>query len=98
MLTVGGDPSNANYALAPSLAYPNPSSGRVRIAYDLPNGITSGEIVLTTSDGREVKRYHVTSAFNDLLIEEGDLPNGSYFYKLVTDRGESPARRIVHEK
>lgn len=98
MLTVGGDPSNANYALTLSMAYPNPSSGRVRIAYELPSGVQSGEILLTTSDGREVKRYHITNAFNDLLIEGCDLPSGSYFYKLVTERGESAARRIVREK
>lgn len=98
MLTVNGDQSQTNYALASSLAYPNPSNGRVRIAYDLPNGVTSGEIVLTTSDGREVKRYHITNAFSDLLIEEGNLPAGSYFYKVVTTRGESPAQRIVRER
>jgi hypothetical protein len=76
-------------------AYPNPASGRVRIAYDLPQGVTSGEMILTSEAGREVKRYHVTNAFSDLLIEATDLPSGSYFYKLVTDKGESPAQRIV---
>jgi hypothetical protein len=97
MLSVNPN-SQSSWPQLQSAAYPNPSQGRVRIAYDLPSGVQSGEIVLTTSDGREVKRYHITNAFSDLLIEDGDLLNGSYFYKLVTERGESPTRRIVREK
>jgi hypothetical protein len=97
MLSVNPN-SQSSWSQLESIAYPNPSSGRVRIAYDLPSGVTSGEIVLTASDGREVKRYHITNAFSDLLIEESDLPSGSYFYKVVTSRGESAAQRIVREK
>jgi hypothetical protein len=82
----------------PTSAYPNPSNGQVRIAYTLPSGVSSGDLILTTEDGREVKRYHVTSAFSDLLIEASDLPSGSYFYKLVTEKGESVAQRIVMMK
>jgi hypothetical protein len=82
----------------PTSAYPNPSNGRVRIAYELPLGISSGEIVLLSEDGKEVKRYMVTNAFNDLLIEAPELPSGSYFYKLVTEKGESAARRIILQK
>jgi len=82
----------------PTSAYPNPSSGQVRIAYELPSGVSSGDLILTTEDGREVKRYHVTSAFSDLLIDSGELPSGSYFYHLVTEKGESQAQRIVLSK
>jgi hypothetical protein len=82
----------------PTSAYPNPSQGRVRIAYQLPSGVSSGEVVLTDEVGREVKRFHVTSAFSDLEIQESDLPSGSYFYRLVTSNGESAAQRIVCEK
>ena len=88
----------SNWSQLESAAYPNPSQGRVRIAYELPAGISSGEIALTNMSGAEVKRYPITNAFNDLLIEEGDLPSGSYFYKLVTERGESAARRIVRAR
>ncbi len=75
-------------------AYPNPSSGRVRIAYQLPPGVSSGEVILTREDGSEVKRYRVTNAFSNLRIEESDLPSGAYFYKLVTEKGESPSQAI----
>ncbi|HEX5316335.1 MAG TPA: hypothetical protein VFX22_06765, partial [Candidatus Kapabacteria bacterium] len=77
---LGVTPSNSvgtNPSL-PTSAYPNPSQGRVRIAYQLPSGVSSGEVVLTDEEGREVNRYHVTSAFSDLEIQESDLPGGSY--------------------
>jgi hypothetical protein len=67
----------------------------VRIAYELPLGVSSGEIVLLSEDGKEVKRYMVTNAFNDLLIEAPELPSGSYFYKLVTEKGESLVKKIA---
>ncbi|MFI5202224.1 MAG: T9SS type A sorting domain-containing protein [Candidatus Kapaibacterium sp.] len=94
--TLSGVTPSTAYAdpYIPTSAYPNPSSGRVRIAYQLPPGVSSGEIILTTEDGTEVKRYHVTSAFSDLLIQESDLPSGTYFYKLVTAKGESPVQAI----
>jgi hypothetical protein len=82
----------------PTSAYPNPTSGQVRIAYELPSGVSSGDLILTAEDGREVKRYRVTSAFSDLLIEPSDLSSGSYFYKLVTEKGESQSQRIVMTK
>jgi hypothetical protein len=93
------DPSSMSESPSiPTSAYPNPTTGRVRIAYELPAGVSSGELVLMTVEGKEVMRYHVTNAFSDLLIEAGDLPSGSYFYKLVTEKGESEVRRIVRVK
>jgi hypothetical protein len=95
-LGVSDPPSVAgNNPSLPTSAYPNPSNGRVRITYELPLGVSSGEIVLLTEDGKEVKRYMVTNAFSDLLIEAPELPSGSYFYKLVTEKGESATKRIV---
>ena len=73
----------------PTSAYPNPTNGSIRIAYQLPVGIFSGEIVVTSETGTEMKRYQVTDAFSDLLIDGNEFPSGSYFYKVVTDKGTS---------
>jgi hypothetical protein len=70
-------------------AFPNPSRGRTRINYELPIGVTQGEIVLCNEAGFEVRRYQVTNAFSDLLIDGSGFPNGIYFYKLITAKGES---------
>ena len=79
----------------PTSAYPNPTDGKVRIEYKLPDGVTKGEIIITSTSGAEVKRYTVGNMFNDILIERTDLASGSYFYRLVTEKGESDAKRLV---
>ena len=90
-------PSVAYDPSLPTSAYPNPSSGLVRIAFQLPAGVASGEVILTDEEGREVKRYRVTNAFSDLEFSEADLPSGAYFYKIVTQQGESAVQKIVRE-
>ena len=79
----------------PTSAYPNPSNGQMRISYKLPLGVASGELVILSTDGVEVKRYRVGYGFNDILVEKSDLPSGSYFYKLVTDKGESETQKLI---
>jgi hypothetical protein len=79
----------------PVSAYPNPSNGQMRISYKLLAGESTGELVILTTGGAEVKRYRVGNGFNDILIEKSDLPSGSYFYKLVTDKGESEVQKLI---
>jgi hypothetical protein len=79
----------------PLSAYPNPSNGQMRISYKLPLGESTGELVILTTGGVEVKRYRVGYGFNDILVEKSDLPSGSYFYKLVTDKGESEVQKLI---
>ena len=75
--------------------YPNPSNGQMRIEYKLPDGVTTGEIVISDIEGKEIKKYQVGNIFNDILIDKSDLQSGSYFYKLVTEKGESEAKKII---
>jgi hypothetical protein len=79
----------------PTSAYPNPSNGQMRVSYKLPLGESTGELVIMNTEGVEVKRYRVGYGFNDILIEKSDLPSGSYFYKLVTDKGESETQKLI---
>ncbi len=79
----------------PTSAYPNPSNGQMRISYKLPLGESTGELVILSTDGIEVKRYKVGYGFNDILVEKSDLPSGSYFYKLVTEKGESETQKLI---
>ncbi len=91
-----GSPSSmiAGNAISTS-AYPNPSNGQIRIEYQLPDGVAQGELMIADISGKEVKRLKVGNAFNDILIDRSDLPSGSYFYKLITSKGESEVKRIV---
>jgi hypothetical protein len=81
-----------------SSAYPNPSNGQIRIEYTLPDGVATGEIAITNLEGIEVRKYQVGNIFNDILFERSDLPSGTYFYKLVTGKGESEMKKIIVTK
>ena len=48
--------------------------------YHLPNGINEGEIVFYDINGKEIKRYRVDNTFNTLIINNSDLPAGTYLY------------------
>ncbi len=88
-------PTSAIGISLPTSAYPNPSNGQVRIEYTLPDGVQTGKLIITDLQGNEVKRYRVGTAFNDILISKSDLASGSYFYKIITEKGESNAKRLV---
>jgi len=88
-------PSIAGGNSFPTSAYPNPSNGQMRISYKLPLGVSTGELVILSTEGIEVKRYRVGDGFNDILVEKSDLASGSYFYKLVAEKGESEIKRLV---
>jgi hypothetical protein len=79
-------------------AYPNPSSAAIHIAYTLPEGATTADLILTDLNGKECKRYRVGSAFNDILINPGELASGTYLYSLVSEKGRSEVRKLVVEK
>jgi hypothetical protein len=94
-LSVTDAPTIISSSSPSTSAYPNPSNGKIRVVYSLPDGVTTGELIISSTDGREVKRYRVGNMFNDILIEKSELASGTYFYKLITERGESQARKFV---
>ena len=75
--------------------YPNPSNGAVTLQYELPKGEKGGEIILYNTQGAEVKRYKVDDTFNDLLLDNTQLPAGAYFYQLQTNKGSVGSKKMV---
>ncbi|MEI6509178.1 MAG: T9SS type A sorting domain-containing protein [Bacteroidota bacterium] len=74
--------------------FPNPASTRTVIPYALPDGVYKGEIIFSDINGKEVKRFTVTDAFNTLEIND-ELENGTYFYHLQTTEKSSGAKKLV---
>lgn len=74
---------------------PNPSGDRVRIDYNLPPGVTSGEITLFDLNGSELKRYAVDNSFTSLDLNNGDLPSGTYFYKISAGNNSTTKKMII---
>ncbi|MEI6815007.1 MAG: T9SS type A sorting domain-containing protein [Bacteroidota bacterium] len=75
--------------------FPNPNNGSSTIEFQLPQGATTGEIVLYNMQGTEVKRYQVDNTFHNLLISNADLHSGTYLYQLHTSAGASGAKKMV---
>ena len=82
----------------PTSAFPNPSTGSVKIEYTLPAGATNGQLILNSSDGKQVGSYPVGSFFNDITIATDNLASGTYYYKIVTTQGASETRSLVITK
>ena len=66
-----------------SAPMPNPSSEATRVEFQLPDDVRFGEITVYNSMGLRVKSYRVDDTFGDLLLNNTDLPTGSYNYQLV---------------
>ena len=58
--------------------YPNPGAGLIRLPYQLPKG-ESGSLYLYDNSGREVRRFEIGPAFDELLLDATGLPAGAYF-------------------
>lgn len=78
-----------------SKLYPNPSNGTVTLQYELPKGETEGELILYNLQGIEVKRYKVDNTFNEMLIDNTELPAGTYFFQLQTSKGTVGTKKMV---
>lgn len=75
--------------------YPNPSSERVRIDYQLPEGISSGEVVLFDLNGSELRHYNIDKNFTSLDLNNNDLPSGSYFYNITAGSSSTTKKMII---
>jgi hypothetical protein len=75
--------------------YPNPSNGNTTIAFNLPQGVNQGEIVIYNMQGVELKSYKVDNTFHTLLLNNSEFRAGTYFYQLMTNNGTSGAKKMV---
>lgn len=80
-----------------SNAFPNPANSSITIAYEIPGNTYSGDLVICNINGIEIKRYKVDKNFHDILINTSEFPKGSYIYKVVTNTGETPAKKFIIE-
>lgn len=78
-----------------SQPYPNPSSDKAIIAYQLPEGTNVAEIIVYDIKGIEIKSYRVDSTFNTLELDNSDLPSGTYFYQLKAGTNSGSKKMVV---
>ena len=81
--------------LAMENIYPNPSNGNSMIEFHLPQGVSTGEIVVYNTQGAEMKRYKVDNTFHNLIISNSELHSGTYFYQLFTSNAATGAKKMI---
>lgn len=70
---------------------PNPSNDICKIFYSL-TADEERDIIIYDLNGKEVKRFKVDSTFNHIVINNTDLPAGTYMYQI---EGTSPAKQMI---
>jgi hypothetical protein len=92
----GLQPNTSSGAQSQQIAapYPNPTQSSITLPYSLPNGTSTGEIIIYNMIGREVKRYSITSVFSSLVLETSELASGTYSYSIQTTLGISPGSKF----
>jgi hypothetical protein len=97
--TLSGDIAKANNSLIAqsnvSNPFPNPATNTTRIDYSLPDNINQGEIIFYDVQGKEIKRFKVDRTFDSLLLSTSDIPAGTYYYQLQTDRQSSQGKKMI---
>ncbi|MEI6173477.1 MAG: T9SS type A sorting domain-containing protein [Bacteroidota bacterium] len=77
--------------------FPNPASVRITIPYQLPEGVSYGEIILMNETGRVINRYKVDRTFHELVIQTTGMPRGMYLYQVKTDQGSIGSGKFLHD-
>ncbi len=62
--------------------YPNPNDGAMQLDYSILSG-QSGKLIIFDLIGNKLSVYRLESGKKTLKINEGELKNGIYFYKIV---------------
>ncbi len=75
--------------------YPNPSNDFTKIKYTLPENANKGEIIIYDIYGKEIKKYSITNAFDNITLSNEDLPSGTYLYLLKANNYSSTKKVIV---
>lgn len=78
-----------------STLFPNPMEEAATLSYTLPAGAKTATLNVYNSNGQQVRSYTVTSDFNNIQMERGDLPAGVYTYQISAPGYAPNAERFV---
>lgn len=77
---------------------PNPTSGHTYINYDLPEGISKAELIITNNVGQLVDRHQLNLSARNIELDTRQLAHGAYFYFIQADGYRSASKRMVVAK
>ncbi len=64
--------------------YPNPTSGYLKLKYEIPAGTKSASIKVYDMTGKLLQEMDVTNTFDNILLPP-EFNNGMYLYSLIVD-------------
>lgn len=96
-LTAGLVRNNGQNDPATSI-FPNPSTGKFSIRFNLPSNADEAEIKIFDNLGKLLKIYKVDNTFNDLIIDNSDFANGVYHCTIEIGGSIIESKEIVISK
>jgi hypothetical protein len=93
------DPTTINEAEASSgflgIPFPNPATGSFEIEYKLPENTGDAVLQIVTAAGSEVLKTHLSTPNSSALIDIRNLSAGIYFVSIVSEKFNSPVRKLI---
>jgi len=83
---------NSNFNLK---GFPNPTSGQLKVAYNLPPEVTTGTLLLFDNNGKQVNRFVIDNHTDHLLLNVSDYKSGVYHYFVEYGNKRSPSQKLV---
>jgi hypothetical protein len=71
------------------------ASTHTTIDYKLPQGVQTAELIIQDLNGKEVRRYKVDNTFNNIILSNSDLSNGTYLYSLQANGTVLETKKII---
>lgn len=96
-LTAGLARNNGQNDPATSI-FPNPSTGKFTIQFNLPSNIDEAEVKIFDNLGKLLKTYKVDNTFNDLIVDNSDFANGIYHCTIEIGGSIIESKEIVISK
>jgi len=95
-LGLGENGSNNGSLEAKLLTYPNPSNGNTTLSFELNEGgaIEVQVYSITGSLVKTIRKSNMPSGENELFIDSGDFPVGTYIIKLVSGKQNQSVKFI----
>lgn len=76
-------------------AFPNPTSGQLKVAYSFPPEIREGMLFLFDNNGKQVQRFNIDNHTDHLLLNVSDYKSGVYHYFVEYGNKRSPSQKLV---
>ena len=76
-------------------AFPNPTSGTLKVAYVLPENVDSGLLQLFDNSGRPISQFVVDHYSDHLDLDVSGMASGVYHYFIAYGDTKSPSKKLV---